>query len=119
MAYTTVSLKTCHWPLQAKADAARQEAETVTAENSQLGAHLQLLESELESARHGPGTDSAEGSPRQSQQLAETIPHGLTPSHLDLPEASAVLPSAVSGALFFVNANIFFLSCGMTTLSDI
>ena len=91
----------------------------MTAENSQLGAHLQLLESELESARHGPGTDSAEASPRQSQQLAETIPHGLTPAHLDLPEASAVLPSAVSGALFFVNANILFLSCGMTSLSDI
>ena len=46
-------------PLQAKADAARQETEVVTAENSQLGAHVQLLESELESARHGQATDSA------------------------------------------------------------
>ena len=91
----------------------------MTAENSQLGAHLQLLETELESARHGHGTDSAEGSPRQSQLLAETVPHGLIPSHLDLPEASAVLPPAVSGALFFGNANILFLSCGMTSLSDI
>ena len=85
--------------MQAKADAARQEAETVTAENSQLGAHLQLLETELESARHLQTTDSAEGSPRQSQVLPEAMPHGLTPLHLDLPEASASMPAMVSTSL--------------------
>ena len=85
--------------VQAKADAARQEAETVTAENSQLGAHLQLLESELDSARHLQTTDSNEGSPRQSQLLPETMPHGLTPQQLDLPGVSANIPAVVSATL--------------------
>ena len=84
-------------PLQAKADAARQETEVVSAENSQLGAHVQLLESELESARHGQATDSTEGSPRQSQLMVEAMPHGVTPAHLDMPEAAPQIPSAVSG----------------------
>ena len=84
-------------PLQAKADAARQETEVVTAENSQLGAHVQLLESELESARHGQATDSTEGSPRQSQLMVGAMPHGMTPGHLDMPEAAPQIPSAVSG----------------------
>ncbi len=67
----------------------------MTAENSQLGAHLQLLESELDSARHLHATDSTEGSPRQSQLLPETMPHGLTPQHLDLPEVSGSIPATV------------------------
>ena len=82
---------------QAKADAARQEAETVTAENSQLGAHLQLLETELDSARHLHATDSAENSPRQSQMLPETVSHGQTQQNLDLPDVSANIQSTVSG----------------------
>lgn len=82
--------------VQAKADAARQEAETVTAENSQLGAHLQLLETELDSARHLHATDSAENSPRQSQMLPETVPHGQTQQNLDLPDVSADIQSVVS-----------------------
>ena len=85
--------------VQAKADAARQEAETVTAENSQLGAHLQLLESELDSARHLQATDSTEGSPRQSRLLPESLSHGLTPQHLDLPEVSAGIPAMVNAPL--------------------
>ncbi len=68
----------------------------MTAENSQLGAHLQLLESELDSARHLHATDSTEGSPRQSQLLPETVPHGLTPQQLDLPEVSGNTPAMVS-----------------------
>ena len=68
----------------------------VTAENSQLGAHVQLLESELDSARHGQATDSTEGSPRQSQLMVEPMPHGVTPAHLDIPEAAPQIPSAVS-----------------------
>ncbi|CAL5220735.1 g2793 [Coccomyxa viridis] len=92
--------------LQAKADAARQEAETVTAENSQLGAHLQLLESELDSARHLHATDSTEGSPRQSQLLPETMPHGLTPQHLDLPEVSGNIPATDDASpAFSLNEN--------------
>ena len=82
--------------VQAKADAARQEAETMTAENSQLGAHLQLLETELESARHLQATDSTENSPRQSHMLPDTAPHGLTQQNLDLPDVSANIQSIVS-----------------------
>ena len=75
----------------------------VTAENSQLGAHVQLLESELDSARHGQATDSTEGSPRQSQLMVEAMPHGVTPAHLDMPEAASQIPSAVSGMRPLIN----------------
>lgn len=72
----------------------------MTAENSQLGAHLQLLQTELESARHGQTTDSAEASPRQSQLLPDSMPHGVTPSHVELPDMSGHVPSAVSAIVF-------------------
>ena len=56
---------------QAKADASRQAAEEAAAENAQLGAHVHLLESELEAAQaqathgaHPVGSESAEASPR-------------------------------------------------------
>ena len=62
--------------LQAKADASRQAAEEAAGENQQLGAHVHLLEAELEaaharaSAKHGGpphpgGGESAEVSPRE------------------------------------------------------
>ena len=37
-----------------------------------------------------------EGSPRQSQLMVEAMPHGVTPAHLDMPEAAPQIPSAVS-----------------------
>jgi hypothetical protein len=62
--------------------------EEISAENAQLGAHVHLLESELEAAqaqeggmgRHLAGTESTEGSPRsggrQHQHAAPAHEHG-------------------------------------------
>ncbi|KAK9905843.1 hypothetical protein WJX75_007487 [Coccomyxa subellipsoidea] len=69
---------------KAKADEARQTVEMVSAENAQLGAHVQLLESELEAVQagalgHQPG--SSENSPRGTAEhpLGFGLTHGVTP----------------------------------------
>jgi len=72
---------------QAKADEARQTVEIVSAENAQLGAHVQLLESELESVQagtFGQQTGSNENSPR-----------GTTGPSSPFEEADEVTPQAV------------------------
>ncbi len=70
--------------MQAKADEARQTVEIVSAENAQLGAHVQLLESELEAVQAGSlgrNLGSNENSPRGTEEhpLVFEEAHGVTP----------------------------------------
>jgi hypothetical protein len=71
----------------------------VTAENAQLGAHVQLLESELEAVRATSG-DSAENSPHgpPTQPLDEypdpgTTPMALPPEHAHESSGPPVTPT--------------------------
>ncbi|EIE23471.1 hypothetical protein COCSUDRAFT_41711 [Coccomyxa subellipsoidea C-169] len=69
---------------EAKADEARQTVEIVSAENAQLGAHVQLLESELEAVQAGSlgrNLGSNENSPRGTEEhpLVFEEAHGVTP----------------------------------------
>lgn len=80
---------------QAKADEARQTVEIVSAENAQLGAHVQLLESELETLQagtFGQQTGSNENSPRGTTGPSSPFEeaHEVTPQAVQVPQAQHV-----------------------------
>ncbi len=94
--HSLVMRSACKW--QAKADEARQTVEIVSAENAQLAAHVQLLESELEAVQAGSlgqQVGSNENSPRgtvdQPPPFGES--HSVTP-HTAAAQQRDVSPSA-------------------------
>ncbi|CAL8472196.1 g11738 [Coccomyxa elongata] len=105
--------------LQAKADEARQTVEIVSAENAQLAAHVQLLESELEAVQAGSlgqQLGSNENSPRGTvdQPLPFGESHAVTPKTAAAQQRAEPAEDGASPA-FSVNENPAFDQEGIKT----